>query len=327
MKALILGATGHIGNALVRAFLAQGYQVTATSRSTQPTANLVDLPIRYACGNSDTPGQLEAWIAGHDIVVDAAAPYPFYLSGTGSEAERRPLDYAARRIDTLLAAVRKHKTRLAYVSSFTTLARPREESAGWQRQLMRTLHPYFAVKDLMESRVLAAARSGVPAVIVNPTMCLGPWDMRERDLCFLPRLLCGEMPAAVHHTLNVIDVRDVATGLLAALNAERYGEPLLLSGHNISTEALFAWICEIGGAQPPRFYTPATLSLLTSYWLEASLALIGQRAPLPSLAVMLTCEHMWLTPSTAQRELGVTLRPLSATLRDAVQWYRSIGYC
>lgn len=327
MKALVLGATGHIGNAIVRELLDQGYQVTATSRRRERPVNLVGLEVCYATGNIDTPGQLDAWISGHDVVVDAAAPYPFRLFSTASAAERRPLTYAAQRTHVLLDAVRKHKARLAYVSSFTTLSRRREGFQAWQTQIARYLHPYFAVKDLIESRVLAAARSGVPAVIVNPTMCLGPWDLRERELCFVPRLLCGEVPAAVRHVLNVIDVRDVAAGLVSALNAERYGEPILLSGHNISTEVLFSWICEIGGVRPPRLFASPTLSLLTTYWVEAMLTLIGQQAPLPSLAVMLACEHDWMTPGAAQRELGITVRPLSETLLDTIEWYRKLGYC
>jgi dihydroflavonol-4-reductase len=327
VKVVVLGATGHIGNAIVRELLAQGYEVTVTSRRKEPAANLLGLPVRYESGNSDTPGQLDAWIAGHDLVVDAAAPYSVFRFGATPPTESHALAAATQRTDAVLNAVRQHKARLAYVSSFITLSRPRSGLEGWRAQLVRSLHPYFATKELIEARVLAAAQSGVPAIVVNPTLCLGPWDMKEREFCFIPRLLCGEMSAVVQHILNVIDVRDVATGLLAMVNAERYGEPILLSGHNISTSMLFPWVCEIGGVRPPRLFAPATLSLLASYWTEFVLAQFGQRTPLPSLAIMLACEHEWMAPDATQRELGVTLRPLSETLRDAITWYRGIGYC
>lgn len=327
VKALVLGATGHIGNAVVRELLAQGYQVTATSRRKEPAANLAGLPVCYAPGNSDTPGQLDAWIAGHDVVVDAAAPYPLRLYSTTNESESRPLDYALQRAHALLDAVFTHNARFVYVSSFVTLSRPREGFEGWRNQLARRLHPYFAVKEGIEAQVLAAARNGLPAVIVNPTMCLGPWDVKDRDLCFIPRLLCGEIPVAVQHLFNVIDVRDVATGLVAALHRERYGEPILLSGHNIPINALFSWICEIGGVKPPPLSAPLTLSLLTTYWLETWQTFRGELSSLSSLALMLACQHEWMTPSTAQCDLGVTLRPLSETLQDAVAWYRTLGYC
>jgi nucleoside-diphosphate-sugar epimerase len=202
------------------------------SRRKEPAKNLLGLPVHYLSGDIETPGQLEVWVSGHEVVIDAAAPYPVYLL----PAEGDLLLRAAQRTDALLAAVRKHNARLAYVSSVTTLARSRVTVAAWQVQLQRLLHPYFAMKELIESRVLAAAQQGLPIVTVNLTACLGPWDMKARDLCFVPRVLRGEIPAAVNHLINVIDVRDVARGLVAALQTERYGDPIMLSGHNISTD-------------------------------------------------------------------------------------------
>jgi dihydroflavonol-4-reductase len=327
MKVVVFGATGHIGNATVRELLSRGYEVTATSRRREPAANLVDLPVRYACGDSDTPGQLEEWISGHDVVIDAAAPYPLYLSSTTNEAEQRPLEYAAQRTHSLLDAVRKQQARLVYVSSFTTLSRQRPGIERWQSQLSRFLHPYFAVKEFIETQIITAARAGIPIVIVNPTACIGPWDLRERELCFIPRLLRGEVSVGAQHVVNIIDVRDVALAVALALATEQYGKPLLLSGHNLSIEALCSQICEIGGVQQPRFLVPAALSLLSSYVAELTLAVLGQRSPLPSLFAMLACEYEGVESHAVQRILGVTPRPLAETLRDAVEWYRHLGYC
>jgi dihydroflavonol-4-reductase len=328
MKVLVLGGSGHIGNAVVRAFLDRNCRVTACSRRPEPPANLAGLSIRYAPGDFDTPGQFDEWIRGHDVVVDAAAPYPVRLFDATTNAGSRAMEYARQRTRALLAAVRKRKARLACVSSFTTLMRPRTGIDALEAALVRTTHPYFAVKQLIESELLDESSKGMPIVIVNPTMCLGPWDLRERDFCFIPRLVQGEMPIAMSHILNVIDVREVATGIVAALDAERYGEPILLSGHNVSTEALFTRICEIGGRSPaPRVYVPAAAAMLTSYFTEVALGLVGQRTPLPSLAPTLAYAHEWLSTGSAQIELNVVARPLSETLIDSIQWYRRIGYC
>jgi dihydroflavonol-4-reductase len=326
MKALVLGATGHIGNAVVRELLRRGHHVTAISRRKEPPANLGGLSVSYLSGDIDTPGQLDAWVADHDVVVDAAAPYPVYLFEKASAPEKNALNYATQRTRTLLDAVRKHEARLIYVSSFTTLLQRRQGFADWPAWV-RQLHPYFAVKELIESHVLTAARSGVPITIGNPTLCLGPWDMKAREFCFVPRVLSGEIPVAVQQIVNVIDVRDVAGGLVAALEAERYGEPILLSGHNIAADALQSWICEIGGRKPPRLSIPAGLGVFPAYAVEALQALTGQPVPIPALSVMLLCQHEGLAPSAAQQELGLVPRPLSKTLHDTIQWYRELGYC
>jgi nucleoside-diphosphate-sugar epimerase len=189
------------------------------------------------------------------------------------------------------------------------------------------LHPYFAIKRITEDTILDAKGLGLRTVIVNPTMCLGPWDMRGRRWTLIPPLLCGEAPGSVAHNLNIIDVRDVAAGLVAALESRRFGAPLLFSGHNISVQALFRWICEMGGVPAPPLSAPASLAAFGSYWVERLYAMAGLQSPFSSLAPLLIYQHEWMPPCTALRSLGVTVRPLSQTLLDSIEWYRSIGYC
>ncbi len=326
-SALVLGASGHIGNAIARELLARGYRVTAARRRARPAANLQGLPVSQVCGSVETPGRLETWIEGHDVVVDAAAPYPLRLRRSLDGAEPDPVAHAAERTRRLLAAVRAHRARLLCVSSFATLMRPQGGFDGWQAALARRLHPYFAVKQLIESEVTAAARAGLPAAIVNPTICLGPWDLKERERCFVPRLLCGEIPLTPRHVLNVIDVRDVAAAALNALEGGRYGAPALLAGHDIAVDALFDWICELGGGAPPRYEAPLALGVLPAWLSELVFDAAGAAPPMLSLVPILLAQHDWLNPRAPRSRLGFRARPLSATLRDSIDWYRSLGYC
>ena len=263
-----------------RALINRGYEVTAAGRRLSLPINLAGLAIKYVPGDIDRPGQIDRWVEGHDVVVDAAAPYPSLLMPRG-ESAAASLEQAGRRTRMLVDAVRQQHARLAYVSTFATLP---DRSTGLQRiqrEWIRRLHPYFAVKERIEAEIMAAARTGLPAVIVNPTLCIGPWDIKARDLCFVPRLLSGEAPVSVAHSINVIDVRDMAAGLVAALERDRWGEPILLAGHNISAEALYTWICEIGGVMPPRVVAPITLGMISTYWSELVLGAIGLPPPPP----------------------------------------------
>ena len=70
---LVLGASGHIGQAVTRELAARGYRITAATR--QPALpDLADLGVTVARGDAGDPGQLDEWVAGHELVVDAAAP-------------------------------------------------------------------------------------------------------------------------------------------------------------------------------------------------------------------------------------------------------------
>jgi dihydroflavonol-4-reductase len=327
MKALVLGASGHIGNAVVRALLDRNDEVTACSRATVPPPNLTGLAVNYSPGDADQPGQLNRWIAGHDLVVDAAAPYPIGFTSVLGPLGKDPIADADRRTRWLLDAVAKHNARLAYVSSFVTLVRPRTHAQQLQAQMIRFTHPYLDVKELIEAQILDAQRRGLHAVIVNPTYCIGPWDLRDRRLCPIPLLLSGEIPASSSQMLKVIDVRDVAAALLAALDAERYGEPLLLSAYDISAHQFYSMICELGGAPPPRFSAPSALALTGLYLVESLLGAFGRQTPLPSGGMITATAFGYLDRASALPELGVTPRPLSGTVGDAIGWYRAIGYC
>jgi dihydroflavonol-4-reductase len=327
MNVLVLGVTGHIGNAIARELVARGHKVTGVSRRGRARPNLRGLKLRYIQADIETTSNLGSWVRAHDAVVDAAAPYPLTLPDLGMSNAGRVLQDARRRSERLLHAIRKHNVPFAYVSTFGTLSQSRTDLDRIAAAMIERLHPYFAVKHQIESDAREAAREGYPVAIVNPTGCLGPWDCKDRRRCFVPALLGGEMPGSTDQMLNVIDVRDVAAGLVCALERKRYGEPIPLAGHNISNEGLFRWICEIGGIQPPRLVGSSVATVVATYLAELSLRAIRVATPLPALVAMLTFMHGYLAPSPAQVELGVVLRPLSATLLDTISWYRSIGYC
>jgi dihydroflavonol-4-reductase len=327
IKALVIGASGHIGNAIVRAFLDRNYRVSACSRRSVPAANLSDLPVHYLSGDIETSGQLDKWIAGHDVVVDAAAPYPLNVFSPVSEAGKDPIADAERRTRLLLDAVGRHKARLVYVGSFVTGVRPRTSAQHFQHQVMRLAHPYFEVKELIESQILDASRHGLPVVIANPTYCLGPWDLHDRRLCTIPLLLSGEIPSSITQTLNVIDVRDLAAAICAALDAELYGEPIQMSGHSISTEELYSLICELGGVPRPRISTTTTVALASAYTMELMLGVIGEKTLLPAGGMMMATLFDYIVSGNELQSLGIIPRPLTETLVDAIKWYRQVGYC
>jgi dihydroflavonol-4-reductase len=259
-------------------------------------------------------------VEGHDVVIDAAAPYPANLFD-------RAQYHAEERMCELLDAVLRRDCLFGYVSSFTTLKRPSEKMEDWGARLAMRMHPYFALKQRTEDLVMDAAQAGLRAVIVNPTMCLGPWDIHDRELCLIPRLLCGEVPGAVRQMLNVLDVREVAQGLIGALDAELYGQPMLLNGHNISAQNLFSWICELAGVEMPPLTAPTSVTAFASLALEAVMGVANSDSPIKSLAPILMYQHEWMPPCAVFRDLGISPRPLFETLQDSLEWYRVVGYC
>ncbi len=327
MKALVIGASGHVGNAITRALLDRKWHVTACGRHAEPPLNLSGLPVTYLAGDADTPGQLDKWIAGHDLVVDGAAPYPMSLVFPGREPQVDPFVAAESRIRRLLDAVAKHDAVLAYVGSFVTCIKPQTDAQRARAQMIRLTLPYFEVKELIESQILDAARGGVRTVLVNPTYCLGPWDLHDRRVCTIPLLLCGEIPGRITQMLNMIDIRDVAAGLLAAIEQQRYAEPLLMTGYQVSTHDFYSLVCNLGGVPIPRIASATNLAMFGSYLTEMVFDMLGQQSPIISAGMMMATAIDYLDAPSALAGLGITPRPLRSTIEDAIIWYRAIGYC
>jgi len=315
VKALVLGATGHIGNAFTRELIASGWEVSVLSR--QPVAGpLLDgLQLNFISGDLDCPDDLDAWVSGCDLVIDASAPYHLWLPRDRSQA----MEEADRRQSNVLRAVQEAGADYVFISSFTT----RIDQTGLSQQILRALHPYLDLKTRLEDRVLEAATNGLRAVVVNPTMCLGPWDDRPLPFNLVALLLEGQVPASNSHPVNVIDVRDVALAGLRAREIGLFGQPLLLAGRNTSVEGLLDLICRIAETARPRWRFSATASAVAAFGNEL-LSGIGLSAlPYPSLGLLLLLQQRWLTPGSEQRKLGVSLRPLSRTVADAVRWQRT----
>jgi len=326
---LVLGASGLIGNAVVRELIRREYNVTGTCRRPRSSVrNLDGLDVRLVHGDIDTPGCLDSWIEGHDVVVDAAAPYPLHLMYTSGGSNKPTLRYAENRTDTLIGSLQRHDAKLVHVS--TLLTRPTEPGGGlpgFQRRMMRVMHPYFATKSLIERR-LREARDQMPGVvIVQPSACLGPYDVKPREQCLVPQLASGEVSMAISHKMNVIDTRDVAGGIAAAMKEGCYGQTVKLIGHNTSTDELLSEIETISGVPAPRWRYPAALGVLPSYWAELMWASVGRPSPVPSLLPTLICEQGWMKTGDKQQALGIVPRPLGKTMRDTLRWYQNLGYC
>src|SRR5262245_18695262 len=87
-SALVLGAGGQLGSAFVRALLAKGARVTAVVRREHPRVLVgVRVPLTRlntaavpAWSAPSDPDHLARIARDHDLLIDAAAPYPITLS-------------------------------------------------------------------------------------------------------------------------------------------------------------------------------------------------------------------------------------------------------
>lgn len=331
MSALIVGGTGHIGSAITRELASHGWRVSVMTRGGARSRNLVDVDVDFVQGDGHLPADLLALAQGMDLIVDAAAPYPVYPSTPRDEADRAPVAFATARTRALVCACESAGAALIAIGSFVTHnlrgQRARTPLGRLRSRTIRRLHPYFAVKNAVQEELLAAARRGTRVGILNPTGCLGPWDLKPVGLCLVPMVANGTLPASTTDIVDFVDVRDVAIAVRKIYEKRLFGHPILLAGHSLPFGAYFSAIAKQAGRRPPRLAAPASLGVLALWTAERALAPLGKRPPWPSLSMFIVSECGAIQRSVEQNQLGVTPRPVSETVADALTWYRSIGHC
>src|SRR5690606_33625028 len=87
---------------------------------------------------------------------------------------------------------------------------------------------YINSKHEAELEAMRLHGEGLPVVVVNPSFVFGPDDPTGTSMGLVRRFLLRRIPAYVDGGLNVVDVRDVAQGMLLADERGRPGERYIL---------------------------------------------------------------------------------------------------
>lgn len=334
MKVLVLGATGQLGSNLVRALLARGDQVRAFVRPVRSGAQasrhhlaLHGLDVERVEGDLEDADSLVRACGGVRVVYQAASYYPPYTIPVEAAVNR-----ALTETRSLLSAVKQAAVeRLVFTSTLTTIGlstepgKPADETCRFRSLYPK--NPYLMAKAAMEEAVLDAARSGLPVVVVNPTAFFGPYDSRPSSGTQILMVAKGLMPAYIQGPINVIDVRDVAAGMIRAAERGRAGERYLLGNWNTTQKELNELIARVAGVRAPLLPVPFALARYGSKMGDWAFRTILRRpAPVPGFFVEMLRHMQQYDCSKAIRELDYPRNPVEHAIRDALAWFRENGY-
>jgi len=324
-RALVLGATGCIGNNIVRACLDKGWKVRAFRRADSRTWMLEGLKVEQAVGNLEAPESLLKAMHGCDVAFHAAGYYP--LHSLEFHASLRTAVCGMRNV--LEAAARSGVGRLVYTSTLTTVAHPGEGGRlADERDYYlpgSTASAYFEAKWAMEAEAWRAVAAGLPVVIVCPSAVFGPWDVKPTTGEILLNVAKGRFPIWLDLDVNVVDARDVALGEILAAERGRVGQRYILGGENLAVRQALTLAAEQAGVRPPRWR--ASLGLIAgAVRVGEALGHLPLVKPLPLEHFKTVAEWQALNTSKARKELGFQARQFAETVRDTLAWFREFGY-
>ncbi len=322
---IVTGGAGFIGSHLVDQLTAEGRLVRVIER---PGANVDHLPDSVEVVFADIRER-----AGLDRPMRGAR-WVYHLAANPNlwARDRSEFDRVNRQgtIHVLDAAIAAGVERVLHTSTESILTRKRmmgpiDENV--RIELKDTVGPYCRSKLMAERYAFDLAGAGHPVVVANPTMPIGPGD---RGLSPPSRLLLdfclGKIPAAIDCTLNLIDVRDVATGLHRVMERGEPGRRYVLGHANLTLMSLLEEIGRVVDRPAPRWRVPYSVGLMIALTSELWADRISGRMPKATVTgLRLTRRLMHFDTTRTRLDLGLEPRPISESLRDAVAWLRQTG--
>jgi dihydroflavonol-4-reductase len=182
--------------------------------------------------------------------------------------------------------------------------------------------PYTRSKHLAERAALEAVAAGLDVVIVNPTVPIGPGDDNMTPpAAMIDMFLKGRSPAYLDCVLNLVDVRDVAAGIVLAGDRGRPGVRYILGGENLRLSEFLRLLEEVSGRRMPKRAIPAPVALAAAVVSEWIADRITGRTPAANLeGVRLALRSTPFNSRRAREELGYAPKPIREALAASVLW-------
>ncbi|MGW4532845.1 NAD-dependent epimerase/dehydratase family protein [Nocardia sp. NPDC004340] len=315
MKVAVTGAAGFLGTNLLRLLTDRGHEVTAIDRvagATQPGVTWVN-------GDVLDPVSMRSALDGAEVV--------YHLVALITLAHKNDV---AWRVNTegvrvvAEAALEVGVRRMVHTSSIHAF---NQYSCGGviNERSPRSIDPDLPVYDRSkwqgEIELRSVIDKGLDAVICNPTGVYGPIDnTASRINTTLWDAARGRVPVMISGGFDLVDVRDVATGLVLAGERGRTGENYLLGGHFTDMFQATRTAAEVNGKMKPAFAIPAKVINACMPVMEPVAKAFGSdrisKAAMGALLAAPIVEH-----TKATEELGYRPRPAEQTIRDLVAFY------
>lgn len=317
---LVTGATGHVGNVLVRTLLERGEKVRALILPGESRESIHGLDIEAVEGDVLNLDSLFKSMQGVRGV--------FHLAGIisimpGQNPFVRKVNVEGTR-NILRIAKELRIDRLVYTSSIHAIQRVQEGVID-ERVPYDMDNPYGAYdrsKAEATLEVLNAAQAGLDAVVACPTGVIGPYDFRGSMMGAVINDAALAKPAVyVDGAYDFVDVRDVAGGLISAAEKGRRGESYILSGHKISVRYVLETVREITGNNFFQMKIPFDLARFAARFTPMYYRLSRETPRFTPYSLEVLHSNSNISHAKATRELDYKPRPLYESIRDAIKWF------
>jgi nucleoside-diphosphate-sugar epimerase len=320
MRVLVTGGTGFVGAHTVAALAAAGHTVRLlvrdpdlVGRCVAPLGAAVD---EVQVGDITDEAAVAAAVDGCDAVVHAAASV-----GVGGHhaagMDRTNVDGTRIVLD---AAVGAGCDPVVHVSSVAALFPPEEPFLHPDSPVGSPTSPYGRSKAAAEHHARHLQALGMPIVVVYPAMVLGPpaGHRGGPSAEAVSTILDLGTVTVSHGGWSVVDVRDVAATIVAALEPGRGPRRYTAGGRFLDMEGVAALLEEVTGRHLHRVPAPDWLARTVGHVADLAQRVLPVHLPVTHEGVEYLLRAVPCDDSATQDDLGVTFRPAAETVADTI---------
>lgn len=319
MNVAVTGGSGVVGRAVVSHLVSEGFDVVATSRSSEADTTLERLGAKTA--RSDI-GDYESLVAAF-----SDCEWVFHVAGLNAMCIDDPVPMWEANINGTLnvaeAASKAGVARLVYTSSAAVLGEPQGEIGDEDSEHRGSFLSRYEESKYLAEQALQELDPNIEVVVVNPSSVQGPGRATGTGELILD-VVNGGLRVLADTSLSLVDIDDCARGhLLAAEHGEDRRRYVLNSFTIEAREAVDMISAVLGLRLEVRFVPP---------WLVRSAGPVADflrwmRVPVPFCGEMIaTVAHGHrYDGSRAARELGLEYTEAVPFMERLVEWFRSEG--
>ena len=319
---IVTGATGHIGNVLVRELTAKGIAVRALVLPDERPVSISNLPIEMVIGDVTDYASLQKAFEGVSCVYHLAG---IVTIASGKRKILQKVNVEGTR-NVIQACFEKGVKRLVYTSSihaFPELPHGQilVETKDFDETKVRG--DYGKSKALATKIVLNAVKDGLDAVILHPTGVIGPYEYELSNMGqLMVDFMKGRLFAYIDGAYDFVDVRDVVQGIISASEKGRSGENYILSGEQITVKRILEHLENATGLKAPRMKIPVWFAKLTAPLSELYYKALQQQPLYTSYSIETLYTNSLTSHHKAENELGYKPRPIEEAIFDTISWLK-----
>lgn len=320
----VTGATGHIGNVLVKKLLERGDNVTVMCLPHEDIEPIKDLKLNIVWGNimdreflfdNIKKGQIVFHLAAAIAIDDDNKESYHKLSKINVDGTKNIVD----------ACIRNNAKKLIYTSS-VHIIEPKKNVLLKEPDVFdenKVFGSYAKTKVVATKYILDKAKEGlIDAVVVYPSGVIGPFDYRISEIGqVVLDHINAKLLGYVKGGYNFADVRDVASGIINAAEYGKSGEGYILSGKICSIKEMIQILNSILGRKrlPSKFslvFLKIFAKLSNAYY-----KIRGKKPVFSKFSLSTLNTNANFDNTKAVQELKFKSRSLFQSFKDSIDWF------